>query len=331
MLELLEQWYSIPSSHAPNSNIHLTKSNPKHQTLTQAKTDKHAANRYWRQRCWAMFSVVFLAYRIIHVSIYSDDGCRSPSHVTSQMWRSFVSNTSASTQAIESKTPQNGGLLLHGWKMLEPAFFALVLFSFCLSKSKWPWLDGYIMMSLHEAILHKICTWRSYSSYGKWWNLHGLGVFVHCLITSHSATFWKAKIMMPCVTTVATSFTRCNHQGFDRAFGDWVQGAFWLPCSVTFFNGGFWFWPLGRAVRMTWRNFVDSWDAETVGEKGGWWWCFFFKNHIKDEAWSLTCGSNANYAICFTIHIHFDWHMYVYCLQHRHIVYMYIYIYAYVR
>lgn len=96
MLELLEQWYSIPSSHAPNSNIHLTKNNPKHQALTQAKTDKHAANRYWRQRCWAMFSVVFLAYRIIHVSIYSDDGCRSPSHVTSQMWRSFVSNTSAS-------------------------------------------------------------------------------------------------------------------------------------------------------------------------------------------------------------------------------------------
>lgn len=70
-------------------------------------------------------------------------------------------------------------------------------------------------------------------------------------ITSHSVTFWKAKIMMPCVTTVATSCTRCNHQGFDRAFGDWVQGAFWLPCSVTFFNGGFWPWPLGRAVRMT--------------------------------------------------------------------------------
>ena len=210
------------------------------------------------------------------------------------MWRSFVSNTSASTQAIESKTPQNGGLLLHGWNMLEPVFFCLGTFLILLIKIQMAmagWLHHDVI-----AILHKICTWRSYRSYDKWWNLHGLGVFVHCLITSHSVTFWKAKIMMPCVTTVATSFTRCNHQGFDRAFGDWVQGAFWLPCSVTFFNGGFWPWPLGRAVRMTWRNFVVSWDAETVGEKGGWWWwwwwCFFLKQS-KNEAWSLTCGRNA--------------------------------------
>ena len=198
-----------------------------------------------------------------------------------------VKNTSASTQAIESKTPQNGGLLLNGRNILEPVFLP---WNFSHLAYGNPIGHGWMVASWFHC-MKQPCTkyvlkklqflWQGVESPWPWCfcSLFDYIRFCHVLKSQDPDTDTM-------LATIATSFTRCNHQGFDRAFGDWVQGAFWLLCSVPFFqrrifaklkNIGTWAGP------SEWRGGTSSsvgMPAETAGEKTklGFWYALVIQN-----------------------------------------------------